>query len=248
MKQIAGFVFLVGISSIYVTNLHTQQILYQEYFTGGSTDLEWHSAWYDEFGDPLTPMEVDSVSGNPSGDGWIGYVQGDYDNLGGLGLAWAGNFSMTDYSMEAEVYITIDSGYYNAIVVRIDTTDTEIRGYQLVANFYSPMGIERIRFRRWSSFPDNIETLAEWTGSEIPGGPPTEDGWHRMKIIAEDTAFRAYWDDQELSGSPIYDSEIDAGAFGVYVFDPFESSTTLVDDIIVRRVGPPYIHREAVQF
>ncbi len=215
----------------------TAQVLYEEYFSGGATDLEWTSAWFDSVGNPLTPMDVDSIAFNPSGDGWVGVVTGDVETLGGLGLAYAGDFGLTNYSVEAEVYVELDAGWYNAIMTRIDTTGDIIRGYQLAANFNSMLGGERIVFRRYSSIPDDIEDLLEWQGSDIPGGAPTEDGWHTMKIEVEDNLFRLYWDRQELPGGPYPDDVIPSGPFGVYVFSFLGQSSTMVDDIVVRSLG-----------
>lgn len=234
MKPIATAV-LLGTFALLFSSGAPAQVLYEEYFTGGTPQLEWHSAWFDSIGTPLTPMEVESVAFNPSGDGWVGVVNGDTALLGGLGLAYAGDFSLNNYSMEAEVFIAIDQSLYNALMVKIDTTGGVIRGYQLAASFYPSMGAERIRFRRWSSLQPDIVTLAEWTGTDIPGGPPTEDGWHTMKIeVEDDFVWNLYWDRQELPGGPFTDSEILSGPFGVYAFSPGLPSQTMVDDIVVR--------------
>ncbi len=246
MRKALYLVLSLVVPVLFVTALHAQQLLYEDHFTDGTTDIEWTSVWFDDLGDPLTPMEVDSVSGNPSGDGWVGSIPGDLDNLGGLGMAWAGDFSLTDYSMKAEVYISLDNNYYDAIVVRVDTTGGTIRGYQLAANFYSSMGLAKIKLRRWSSVPDSIVTLDEWSGSEIPGGSPTEDGWHTMEIRVAGDRIKVYWDSQQFPGSPIYDSALDSGAFGVYTFDFMGQATTLVDDVIVRRGPIPDFHRVPV--
>jgi hypothetical protein len=224
--------------------LVAQRILYEERFSDGSPDLEWHSAWYDSTGAPLTPMTVDSVGGNPGGDGWIGFVEGDTADLGGLGMAWAGSFSLADYSLKSSVYIAPDSSLYNSIIVRTDSTGGVYKCYHLTASFFPSFGIERLRFRYWHSNPELIETIAEWQGTDIPGGPPTDPGWHTMEIRAEGHFFWLYWDNQKLPGSPFYDSRIDTGAFGIYVFSPFGSSRTIVDDIIVR--GMPDSHRVPV--
>jgi hypothetical protein len=246
MRKATCFIFSLALFSLSFTTSGTGQILYEDHFTDGTTDITWHSAWFDSAGNPLTPMEVDSVGDNPSGDGWVGAVTGDSETLGGLGLAWAGRLNLTNYSMEAEVYVALAGGYYDAIMVRIDGSGDVIRGYQLAANFNTMYGAAKIKFRRYYTVPDSIVTLAEWSGNDIPGGPPTVDGWHKMEIVAEGDEFRCFWDEQELPGGPIIDSVLESGPFGVYVFDFTGSSTTLVDDVIVRSVGPPYKHREAI--
>jgi hypothetical protein len=237
MKKNATVIFLGVFSLLFPSWTAAQEILYEEHFAGGIPALEWHSALFDSLGTPLTPMEVESVAFNPSGDGWVGIVTGDLETVGGLGLAWAGDFSLTNYSMEAEVYVTTNEAWYNAIMVKVDTTGSVTRGYQLAANFNQAMGFESIKFRRYSTMQPEIETLAEWTGSDIPGGPPTEDGWHTMEIRVEDFIFRLFWDRQELPGGPYVDTVLESGPFGVYVFNPMSQSGTMIDDIIVRSTG-----------
>jgi hypothetical protein len=184
-------------------------------------------------------MDVDSVEFNPSGDGWVGVVTADTAMLGGLGLALAGDSSLTNYSVEAEIYVVPDVNYYEALMVHVDTTGGVIQGYQLAATFNS--GIERIRFRRFHSIPDQIVILKDWVGSDIPGGPPTEASWHTMQISVEDSLFRLFWDRQELPGGPYADTSstpfLESGPFGVYVFSPFGLTQTIVDDILVRSTG-----------
>ncbi|MFQ6104576.1 MAG: T9SS type A sorting domain-containing protein [Candidatus Glassbacteria bacterium] len=237
MMKTATIIFLTVSLSLITGGLKAQEILYEEYFTDGTTDLEWTSAWIDSIGTPLTPMEVDSVDFNPSGDGWIGVVTGNVELLGGLGLAYAGDFDLMNYSIEAEVFVSPTSGYYNALTAYIDTIGGVVRGYQLVAGFNSAFGLERIRLRRYSSMQPEIEDLMDWEGEDIPGGPPTEDGWHTMKLEIENYGIRCYWDRTELTVDPIYDFELVKGPFGVYVFDFMGQSQTLIDDIVVRRTG-----------
>jgi hypothetical protein len=246
MRKTVSLFLSLAFPVLCVTVLHAQQLLYQDHFTDGSPDIEWTSVWFDDVGNPLTPMDVDFVSGNPSGDGWVGSLSGDLENLGGLGMAWAGDFSLTDYSLKAEVFISLDNNYYDAIVARVDTTGGVVRGYQFAANFYSGMGLAKLKLRLWSSIPDSIVTLDEWSGSEIPGGPPTEDGWHTMEIRVQDDQIKLYWDSQQLPGSPYYDSHLDSGAFAVYTFDFAGQATTLVDDVTVRRGPVPDFHRVPV--
>ena len=218
-----------------------QIVLYEEHFTGGTTDLEWESAWSDSLGNPLTPMQTDSVPLNPSGDGWIGIVEADTALLGGLGLALAGDTTLTDYSMEAQIWVDVDDDdtYYEGIMVRvnIDTTTGIVQGYQLVSNFYPPFFLSRLKFRKYSSNPNDIHDLRVYDSSEIPGGAPSASGWHTFKIDAQGNSFWLYWDDQELPDNPQVDTTqtapLLAGRFGIYVFNLGAYGQVGCDDIII---------------
>jgi hypothetical protein len=212
-----------------------QEILFEEHFTGGSTDLEWNSVWTDSLGNPLTPMTTDSVPLNPSGDGWIGIVNSD-TTLGNIGLAVAGDASLTDYSMEAQVWIDPSSGWYLGIMMRtqIDTVTGRTYGYQLI---YSPF-LSVMRFRYYVSIPDDIITIREWDSTEIPGGVVTTPSWHTMKIDAQGDLFFCYWDDQLLPGSPLVDATLTWGIFGMYCFDVFGPVSIGCDDIIIEGEPP----------
>ncbi len=216
---------------------------YEEYFTDGTTDIEWRSAWYDSLGNELTPMQVDFVPGNPSGDGWVGLIEADTSYVGGLGLAIAGDPDLNDYTMEAEVYVDVTSGsFYEGIMMRVnqDTMTDVITGYQLVSNFYPPFFIKQLKFRKYSTIPDDIVDLRVFSSSEIPGGAPTESGWHTFKIKAIGNQFWLYWDDQELPDNPHTDTTatpFESGEFGIYIFNMGVYGQVLSDDIIVSPSG-----------
>jgi hypothetical protein len=234
MRRTAVTVMLAAALFMITSGLTAQQVLYEEYFTGGTTDLEWTSAWSDSAGNPLNFMEVDSVDSNPSGDGWIGVATGDTASLGGLGLLWSGEFDLMDYSIEAEVLVNPNSGFYEGVMVKIDTTGGVVKGYQLVSNFNPMFGAERIRFRYYESLQPNIIVLAEWSGADIPGGPPTEESWHHLELRVQNFEFRCFWDRQELSGGPFFDTTLPEGPFGIYAFDMMDLPRARVDDIVVR--------------
>jgi hypothetical protein len=214
---------------LFVGTGSAQTILYEEYFTDGTTDIEWESAFFDS-GTALTPMDVDSVADNPSGDGWVGVVHSD-TLLGNIGLAVAGDDSLTDYTMEAQVYIVPFGGVYHGIMVRtqVDTVSGKVRGYQLV---YSPF-LNTMKFRYYVSIPDSVVTLIEYESSEIPGGAVTEASWHTMEIDADGDLFMLYWDGQPLPGIPLIDNTLTNGKFGIYCFDFMGPTELACDDIII---------------
>jgi len=213
----------------------SQTILYEEYFTGGNLSLNWFSAWYDSVGTPLTPMIATNEPG-PTDD-WIGVVTGDTANLGSLGSALAGDPGLANYSVEADVFIELDSTFYTGLMMRADTTE-KVVGYQLLANFYSPFAISQLRFRYFSQIDTEIVVIADINAADLPGGAPTTDGWHKMKIKAVGNQFWLYWDDQEITGSPFTDPDaaLNSGYFGTYTWDVFANTPpkTKIDNIFVK--------------
>lgn len=200
--------------------------LYEEHFTDGSTDLSWFPEWGGN------NMEVISVVGNPSGDGWVGKVSNEGSPP--VGTALSGTASLADYSIEAYIYCRVSaSGPYQGIVARWDTTGptSEATYYSLIADFD---GSERIRLAAVVGSTPN--TLKEWVGDSIPGGVPTESGWHKLGLKLSHDSIWAYYDEVELSGSPFIDTLASAGFFGIYIFKMFGTDSTLCDDILVYEV------------
>lgn len=206
--------------------------LYEEDFADGNTHLDWFPEWGGN------NIDVISVVGNPSGDGWVGRL----NNLSNgdtipVGTVLAGAPDLDDYLMEAYIYCTVTAGPmpgpYQGIVARWDTTGpfSEATYYSLIVDFD---GTERIRL---ASVVGSAPTaLKEWFGDSIPGGVPTESGWHKLGLRLKSDSIWAYYDDVELSGSPFYDVLSSAGFFGIYLFSMVGVDSTLCDDILVSEV------------
>ncbi|KPK71166.1 hypothetical protein AMJ71_02675 [candidate division TA06 bacterium SM1_40] len=206
--------------------------LYAEYFTDGGFDITWVAAFEGD------NMDVTFMAGNPSGDGWVGFIINEI--AAPVGLTYSGEDTLADYSIEAQIYTrvdtTISTGSYNGILARFDTTEagTELY-YSMVSDFDSDRRL-RLRLYDGSMFPIVIR---DWVGGEIPGGAPTEDGWHKFELAFNADTIWAYYDDIELPDSPFIEGTLPAGHFGVYVFNFAGTDTTYCDDIIVTAAGPP---------
>jgi hypothetical protein len=199
--------------------------LYQEHFTNGNTSLAWFDAWYTGPG-----ISTLFVAGNPSGDGWVGKVGSDSSG-GGVGTALAGTAGMTDYEVQAWIYCTVSSvagGAYHAICARWDTTGGDYF-YYLRTDFDTD---HRLQLRQYDGSTVGV-TIATWTGTQIPGGAPTVNGWHRMGLKCQGNQLWAWWDNTLLSGSPFTNTALSHGFFGVYVFKLASAAQTLCDDILV---------------
>ena len=162
-----------------------------------------------------------------TGGNYVGYLQDTDGSWSGAALAIAGTTDLHDYSIEADVYCYVNhpsgvSAYTGLVVYADSTIGTYIK---MVADFDSN---QRIRL-----YNNHLNTITfeytfshDFTASDIPGGIPTEDSWHKMKvevktISSDTTAFWCYFDDQPLAGCPIYDTSedvISSGQFGLFSF------------------------------
>ncbi|MFH1735937.1 MAG: CARDB domain-containing protein [bacterium] len=207
-----------------VTAVKAQDTLYAEYFTDGQIMLDWFTPW-----DGGDEMAVDYWEGNPSGDSWVGLIENGLSG-GGVGTAMSGELNMTDYRVESYIYTTVNTGSYNGIVARWDTTGGINNYYSLRADFDSNQRLQL----RWYPGPTGFgESIREWVGGEIPGGVPTADEWHKLALKIEGNQLWAYYDDTELAGSPFTDNNCMRGFFGVYLFNMLATTETYCDDIIV---------------
>jgi len=226
IKLVLLVLFLAGVTGIAMG----QDTLYYDYFTDGSMNLDWFTPW--EGGDN---MEVDYMPGNPSGDDWVGLIRNGQSG-GGVGTTLEGELAMTDYQIEAYVYVTVNSSTYHGICARWDTTGGN-RYYYLRTDFDSD---QRLQLRKFPGQMGMGEDILVWTGAQIPGGVPTADGWHHMALKCEGDQLWAYWDDQLLSGCPVTDSYCTNGFFGLYVFNFMNPDVeTICDDIIVTGEAGP---------
>jgi len=205
------------LSLVLCFSLSTAQ-LFEEYFTGGNLTLDWFDGW--NLGNDMT---VKAVTGNPSGDGWVGFLS----NAGMVGTALAGTSVLKDYSIEADIYTTVSAsgGPYQGLVARWDTTTRYY--YALICDFDNT---QRIRLSYNESATPSV--IRQWEAGEIPGGVPTESGWHKLKLTLIDNQIWAYFDDIELPDCPFTYVGSERGFFGVYCFS-MGTDSLLCDDIIV---------------
>ena len=205
--------------------LFGQQIFYDD-FESGVVNPGW--GVYFEGEDTLIAADMfyapDSL---PTGGSYAGYLQDSDTSNTGAALAVAGTTNLFDYSMEADVYCYVNhpssvSAYTGIVVYADNTIGTYIK---MVADFDTNQRI-RLYNNHLNTITFEYSFSHDFLASDIPGGIPTEDSWHKMKVevktINEDTtAFWCYFDGQELLGCPIYDTSEDvigSGQFGLFSF------------------------------
>ena len=202
------------------------QILYEEHFTDGNMQLDWHP-WFTDAGGIGDSMGVISDPTTPGGDGWAGRISNEYMSM--AGLTYAGTNDLTDYSIEAWIYtivISSSGGPYNGIAIRMDSTIRYF--YRLVSDFDSVPRI-RLGFLGSGGMPTIIR---DWSSGEIPGGVPAASSWHKFKLTMIADSIWCYYDDVLLPDCPFMHDSIAQGFFGVYTFNP-DTASTRCDDIVV---------------
>jgi hypothetical protein len=221
-----------------MTLISNAQVLYEEHFTGGVTNLAWQAAFVDSTGiGNNMQVELDPTSPG-GGDLFVGKLGNDLSG-GNVGLTYAGDSLLTDYTLTAWVFATVSAGTgpYNSLVFRYTSIFTY---YQLDTDFDSS---QRLRFRNRNG--DLPLVIRDWTAAEIPGGIPTTSSWHKMTIRMVGNQFWLYWDDVILPGCPYTDDTHTRGYFGAYIFNMLSTtSVTKVEDVVVsssESAAPPTI-------
>jgi len=213
-----------------VCSMLSGQVLYEEYFTGGAMQLNWHPWFFDSLGIGDS-MRVLSDATTPGGDGWVGVISNEYMSVSGL--TYAGTSNLQDYSIEAWIYTIVmpSAGPYNGIAMRC-YADSGFY-YRLVSDFDNSARL-RLGMYDGSTIP---VVIRDWSAGEIPGGVPATSSWHKfkMKMIAD--SIWAYYDDVLLPDCPFIDNSIPEGYFGVYTFNMMAADSTKCDNVIVTAEG-----------
>lgn len=228
MKLVTGVLLVFVLAAVGFA----QETLYEEYFSDGSLTLDWFSLWED--GDVFEPTFSED---NPSGDLWVGSL-GNQMSGGGVGTAVAGEATLENYRVEANLFVTVNSGSYHGIVGRATVVDGAYNFYYFRADFDSD---ERLQLREYPGTSGMGSDIAVWTGDQVPGGIPTEDGWHHFAMEMIGDQIWVWYDDTLLDGSPFTNDAHSAGYFGVYIFNFMGESFTLADDIVVTTDDDPVV-------
>jgi hypothetical protein len=185
-------------------------VFFKEAFYQGNVQLNWQSF------PGFSPTRVTAIASKqaPDGDGWVGRISNG--TFGGFAaLSYAGRPDLSDYSVEAWIFTTVTSdekGPLNGIAIRVDPV--EERFYRLASHFTAEARLTLAYVGRdTNNFPVYLKS---WPASSLPGGGPRQSSWNKMKLTASGDSIRAYWNGQELPGSPIRDNRIARGYFGVY--------------------------------
>jgi hypothetical protein len=199
--------------------------LFTDDFESGTASPGWEHYFEAEELVEAVPMANAPVPLANGGD-YVGFLQDIDGSYTGAALSVAGETTWQNYSVEGDVYCYVNHPGGSAYTGLAFYCDSTIGTYiKLVADFDADQ-----RFRLYNNRLDPVTFQYSFhhafSASDVPGGIPTVDGWHYMKIEiktlnADTTAFWCYFDNQLLLGCPIYDTSDDrmaSGQIGVFSF------------------------------
>ncbi len=224
MSKSTTFFAAFLVLSLMIAPTISSQTLFTEDFESGTASTLWENYFFNE--DLVQAVDMGNVPAPlANGGSYVGYLQDIDASYTGAALSIAGESTWQNYSVEGDVYCYVNqspSAYTGLAFYSDSTIGTYIK---LVADFDTDQ-----RLRLYNNHLDFITFQYTFehtfTAADIPGGIPTEDGWHHMKIEiktlnADTTAFWCYFDGEMLLGCPIYDTGDDrmsSGKVGVYSF------------------------------
>ena len=231
----------------------TVSAIFTEDFESGTANAAWETF----YSDPVTGVPEETVVAVPmasvpvsltGGGNYVGLLQDINGSFTGSAVAMAGLVSLKNYSIEADVYCYANptpSGY-TGLVVYADSTRPQRDFYKMRADFDAS---NRINFSGLKSDPNTFQPLfnVNFSGTVYPGGYPTSDGWHKMKVEVRasgdnETSFWCYFDGNLLPGCPIKDTtstRLTAGKFGLYSFQQdADGIAAYFDNIVVKQLQP----------
>ncbi len=220
----------IGLLMLLLSLATGQTTLYTETFANGTLQ----NPWYAGFSGNSNNMEAVAYPGNPSGDGWVGRLGNDISRSASSALS--GDPAWSDFYFEAMVFLRPDSAFYYGIEFRVDSSNVS-RGYNFVAQLNPSFGPTRLRFRKRDVTTPTV--IRDWNSAQVPGGLPTQPGWHKMAVEVVGNQFRLFFDDNELPGGPYTDDTYSTGFIGTYLFgtDTLTTYYLHIDDITVTSVS-----------
>jgi len=179
---------------------------------------------------------------------YVGLLQDADASYNGAAIALAGETSLANYAIEGDVFCYVNhpgGSAYTGLVVYADSSAGIY--IKLVADFD---GDQRLRLYNNKLNPTTFQYTFDrvFKAADVPGGIPTQDGWHKMKIEVQTvndstTAYWCYFDGEMLAGGPVYDTSVhqmDSGQFGLYAFQmDTDGIAGYFDNISVTPFTPP---------
>jgi len=214
-------------------------VVTQERVPGGALEQAWLPGF--GVGRSFTPLAL--PAGNPAiptptGDNTVAVLQNNDISLGGIAACATDPLGVSDYNWEAD-FFTGAGDTRRGIILRADPTN----GFQTFYQFVINAGLFVIRFRKFVNGAPLATDLASWTANILPGGVPTQNTWHHLKVCANGNQFRCFFDGTELTSAtaPIVDADapILTGWVGAYNFSASVGEVPVYFDNLTLSIGGP---------
>jgi len=214
--RVAKILALTASLSVVLAVAAGAAVLLSEHVTGGQLDQHWVGG----FDTPNNVMygktldASDPAYANPSGDHTVAVAQNASPDSGGIIVTSVDPGAVGgDYVWEGAIF-TGAGETRRGLILRANPNNDFKTFYMMVIE----PGLFQMRFRKLVN--GNPTTLQAWFANVLPAGQIPQNTWHRLKVQAQGSAFRVWFDDFELTGAggPIVDTEIASGWVGVYNF------------------------------
>lgn len=230
--KIARHVLMTLTVAMLGTASATAAPLLQERVTGGVLDLPWLNGFGVSANMQAATLAPDHPAyANPSGDHTVAVATTMPADSGGIVLSATEPAGLSAYEWEAWIF-TGGGNSRRGLVVRANPANGFASNYQLVIQ----SGLLQMNFRKMLN--GSPTTLGTWFTNTLPGGIPAANTWHHMKVMAQGSQFRCFWDGTELTATPIVDSDLATGWVGVYNFRfDIGSIPFYTDDLLLSPLG-----------
>ncbi len=242
MKKAVTVLFFLSI--LFLSSPIFSQVIFSDDFESGSPSSEW--GLYRAGEELITAAEMSVVPvALPNGGSYVGNIIDADTSFTGAALALAGEQTAANYSVEADVYCYTNHPNGSAYTGVVVYADSSVKTYiKMVADFDANQRI-RLYNNKLDMATFQYSFSHDFVAADIPGGIPTEDGWHKMKVevhTVDDTttAFNCYFDGELLAGCPIYDTgknQIDAGRYGLFSFQQGSPLEGYFDNYVVEELS-----------
>jgi len=196
-----------------------QTVIFSEDFESGDPSGDW--GLYRVGEEAIQAVDMASAPATLEGGGnYVGYIQDSDASYSGVAIALAGDVTLQNYRIEADVYCYVDqaSSAYTGLVVYADISLG--RYIKLVADFDSDH-----RFRLYNNQLDYMTGIYTFHVAIDASGLYSTSGWHKMAIEVETfisgTGFTCYFDGAAIGDGTYLDEgedQVNSGQFGLFSF------------------------------
>jgi len=201
-----------------------QTVIFSEDFESGDPSSDWELYRVGE--ESLQAVDMTSAPATLEGGGnYVGYLQDSDGSYSGAALALAGDVTLQNYRIEADVYCYVNhssGSAYTGVAVYGDSSHQGSASY----GFYYKLVADFDGDNRFRLYNNQLSGFAYTFHAAIDAsGLYSGSGWHKMAIEVETmssgTAFTCYFDGEAIGAGTYMDDGADQygnGKFGLFSF------------------------------